>query len=766
MFSRSLSNLRFSIPLSLFLIAQSTSAAITFTFDNKDFTIPEEGGGMNGPVATPHNTTGLKWEVMGWRFYSDLAWTKLTGDQDGKSSVTETPNGFLHEATFTRPDLYLLPPKGNDAMGMSYNWEQFAQGGNGNPHSASTLVKLYDKGVMPLPLDTMLAIEPSAVTSYVNSFSTYYDTEYRYLDTLGMRGGSHSGGFYDTWNGETQIQMAIPADTFDLSSTPVWLAPETSDGPMYWMSLAMLQEYFSGDMQFQMTIGFKETMAGLASVTDPIPYHSKNVNNDGAFGPFEVESFTYVTGSMYYPQFFPKYTEALSDAASEFNFGEEAINVKEFTSEYCGPLSGTFLKDATIIGCMMGSHHTFRRIFDLLANDRRMCFKEFLEEGVDGYFIRATLGVMYNRGITAPGVNTFGNTSLVDSVLDISKYKEYLDDPDANEYIPMGNSEYRHHLLENFLRLEEYSKMAVADKSVPIYDEWITEDDLKRFFFGDGGSVATQGAGGLGAHFTIKDRQKMWDDLIEGFNTLSANWNESEKVISYRYDWLTLLRVVKNHFPVVYKPRPAFGEAANWMDKRDLNEGDVGCDGSIIDKTFPHATLTGASTNNDEFIAQFNFTDNQAVKELIWTKESKWNTWSQGTQKSGDQFAGIWELRIPSSEINTNDTLWVGVVDSSGNAEIKTVIVQEFGEVAIEKPVSKITAGMTISFAGEQVTLDRITDGEVSIKLYDLRGRELYNFTTKANFGVARFTLPSIAKGSYVMSIESPKQQRSIQIIK
>ncbi len=765
---RTVKRLKVGVAIAATLLSYSSVfSAITFEFPG-DYTIPDEGKGLNGPVASPVNTTDLKWEVYGWRFYSDLAWTKLTGDDGGSFSTTETPDGYLHEATFSRPDLYLLPPRGNDNMGMSYNWEQFNAGGDANPHDVSVFLKFYDKGIMPLPIDSMEAIEPEAVTDYVSSFPEYYNTDYRYLDTLGSRGGEFSGGFYDTWNGETQVQIALPKDTFELSKTQLWIAPETAGGPNYWMALAMLQEYFNGDMQFQMTIGFKETMAGLAAVTPANPYldGNKKNNNDGAFGPFEVESFTYTTGCQYYPQFFPKYTKDLSNAASEFNFGVDTKEVRAFTSEYCGAMEGTYLHEPYIIGCMLGSHHTFRRIYDLLSNARMTCFKEFLVDGADRNFIRATLGVLYNRGITAPGNNTFGDTTVIEDIIGVDTYKNYINDPEANEYIAMGNSEYRHHLLENFDRLEEYNILMNNDLTVPIYDEWITIEDVKNFFFGAGGSAASQGDGGLGAHFVIEDRAKLWADLQSGFATLAEHWEESPNVISYRYDWLTLLRVAKNHFPVVYKPRPSFGEAANWMDKRDVAEGELGCDGTPVDKTFPHVTLMGTEFNGSKFVAQFAITDNQGVNELRYTTDTKWNSWENGFKAGGDDKNGIWKLEIDAADISEGDTVWVGGVDSSGNAEVKPIIATTMGSVGNSVVTKSPNIGMKITLAQNKIALSGITDGNVSINFYTLSGRLVSQLSGVSNFGVANFEIPQMARGAYLMKIESKDQARSLKIMK
>lgn len=741
-------------------IVTTVSADLYFDFGGEIKTT--EKAWIAGPVVKGYNDTNRRFQVIGWRFFTkDVAWTKVEGDSAKYYTTKETPDGILHEGRLSRPDLYLIGPKGTDpAFELTYGGLTVDADKDGTPINSSVLLKLSAKGVMDTVIDTMHPIKPSDVSSYVNSFDTYYDTDYRYLDTLGMRGGASSGGFLDTWNGETQIQMAVPKDTFSLSNTPVWLAPETADGPNYWMALAMLQEYFHADMQFQMTIGFKETMAGLASTTDPIPYidGNKKDNNDGAFGPFEVEKFTFVSQAIYYPPYYPKYKDRLTNAASEGDFDAQA-----FTLEYNGPSEGTYLKQPYIIGCMIGSHFVFRRIYDLLQNAENLCFKEMVYDGADKYFARAALGVLYNRGITAPGANTFGDTSLVDSVLHVDKIGHFIDSVNANEYIPMGNSEYRHHLLENFHRLEEYSKKAVADKSVPIYDEWITLDHVREFFFGEGGSDASQGEGGLCVHFEV-DRGQLWSDLQEAFNTLAGHWNESNKVISYRYDWLTLLRAVKGHFPVKFEPRPTNGESSLWLGKREILEGETGCDGTPVDKTAPMIALEGSAVSGGEFIGQYKLSDNQEIQSLIWTSDYKWDRWNQGVKKKSVDGAELWELNVTDGSVKEGDDIWVGAIDASGNAEVRKFTVTNAGQVgvhnqiALQKPIKAELLANRVRLSGE--TADAVT-----LSLFDLKGRLIKEKQfAKLTGGSVSFSMANIAAGNYILRLQSGTIQSAVKV--
>lgn len=743
-------------------VALATTISADLYFDFGGEIITTEKKWIPGPVVKGYNDTNRRFQVIGWRFLTkDVAWTKVEGDSAKYYSTKDTDEGILHEGRLSRPDLYLIGPKGSEpAFELTYGGLTVDANLDGTPTNSSVLLKLSAKGVMDTVIDTMSPIKPSEVSSYISSFDTYYDSEYRYLDTLGMRGGPSSGGFLDTWNGETQIQMAVPKDTFTLSNTPVWLAPETAEGPNYWMALAMLQEYFHADMQFQMTIGFKETMAGLASVTDPNPYidGNKKNNNDGAFGPFEVEKFTFVSQAIYYPPFYPKYKDRLTNAKSEGDFDAQA-----FTLEYNGPIEGTYLKQPYIIGCMIGSHFVFRRIYDLLMNAETLCFKEMVLNGKDHYFARAALGVLYNRGITAPGANTFGDTTLVDTVLHVEKIGHYLDSLSANEYIPMGNSEYRHHLLENFHRLEEYSKQAVADKSVPIYDEWITLKHIEEFFFGENGSASSQGEGGLCVHFEV-DRQQLWSDLQQAFNALEGHWSQSPKAISYRYDWLTLLRAVKAHFPVSFLPRPTNGESSLWLGKREIDEGDAGCDGTPVDKTAPMISRKGSELIGSDFRGQYYLSDNQDIEQLIWTTDYKWDTWHNGVYKKTEEGRQIWQLDITDGSVEEGKNIWVGAVDASGNAEVRKFTIENYGDVGVLKNGSQNHA-ISAHIFSNRVRLTGKTDEAVTLSLFDLKGRMIRQENLgKLTGGSVSFSMRNIAAGAYVLRLQSGTIQSAVKL--
>src|SRR6185295_11455911 len=98
----------------------------------------------------------------------------------------------------------------------------------------------------------------------------------------------------------------------------------------------------------------------------------------------------------------------------------------------------------------------------------------------------------------------------------------------------------------------------------PIYDSNITLTDLQHFFFGDTGTPPTVAGGGLLMHFNLTTAQKnsLWTDVQCAFNALAPHWGGGH--ISYRYDFLTILRVAKQYLDLAM-PIPTSGEFTNWV---------------------------------------------------------------------------------------------------------------------------------------------------------------------------------------------------------
>ena len=87
------------------------------------------------------------------------------------------------------------------------------------------------------------------------------------------------------------------------------------------------------------------------------------------------------------------------------------------------------------------------------------------------------------------------------AILDVNSYQAILGDPLARDRFPTGNSNYRPNILTVIQSLIDAARNSVTNLSMEMYDEQISQTELRRFFFGENGTVASQGEGGLLHHF-------------------------------------------------------------------------------------------------------------------------------------------------------------------------------------------------------------------------------------------------------------------------
>lgn len=80
-----------------------------------------------------------------------------------------------------------------------------------------------------------------------------------------------------------------------------------------------------------------------------------------------------------------------------------------------------------------------------------------------------------------------------------------------------------------------------------IYDAALTWTDVNAFF----AELRTFFANGAPSN---SEWSAMLSDVQRAFNVLAQHWGGS--TVSYRYDFLTLLRVAKQYFPKPYNARP------------------------------------------------------------------------------------------------------------------------------------------------------------------------------------------------------------------
>lgn len=504
------------------------------------------------------------------------------------------------------------------------------------------LLKTGSAGKVDDPI-TADPIDTSDIDSLIKT-PNFYNEDYRYIDTLGAHGGLYSGGIMDTWLGETQVICHFSDETWNIHGTEQvsFNLSATGGDPLYWMSVIMGQEYFHCDMQWMLGKGAQETGAGTGSYN--------GTNAEGAFGPWEVETGTGKSREQAYPYFFENGT------------------IKGFWEDASSPLNS-----ANVVNGYIYSIVCVRYMYDLWNYATDACWKEILVNSASRYYALSILLGGYNNGI--------GDAqSVLKEFWHVDSYKNYVNDPDAHMAVEakMAKS-YVPGVIGGVKNLEKGSKAAFADNSLELIDMELSLNDIQRFFYGDGGDHTTQGDGGLLAHFDV-DRDA-FNILIEtAFNKLKgrAPSTQGKDAISLRYDFLTLLRVVKRDFQITWTRPTGPGEWTNAV-KQQSQKG--GCDTLEVDTEYPYGEISGNPDFTTDFIVDIHGWDNQGVKEVCWTTDPSWSSWKKATYTSGSGADQIFTITIDRDAIkqqfgDNTGTYWYMVTDESGNSVIKSDIIK------------------------------------------------------------------------------------------
>jgi hypothetical protein len=599
--------------------------------------------GYSGAVLMrAYNTTSLVYQLAGFRFFTPgHQWPGID------VTITTNPQGgqMFHEARVKLSEKMELVPNGvNVSQSYYFMWDIQNLANDGTMTGEYVLLKTGSQGIPIDPQD-----EDPITVDQIDSLillPNFYNPDYRYLDSLGTHGGTYSGGLLDTYWGETQIQMAIPKTNFSVNQTSINLDPSETGGPLYWMGLAMGQEYFNIDKQLLIATGFKES--GIAA--NGLPYISQNAG--GVYGAFHVENWTLLARAIAWPHFYPDDQTELVASPNATVFANLYKPVGTFCGEYMGatvtPENSGFIVNSVVIS---GLNYWY--LYYLLGYSEDYCWKETLEFCIDPYIGVAALIPLYNLGMNSGS----------EAPLHVNNYQTLLNDPLARNQFAPGNSNYRDDIIRGIEALVGASQQALTDPSVVLWDDFITLDDIKTFFFGQGGTVTSQGQGGLLKQFDI-DRQAMWNDVQAAFNKLAPHWNQTPAAISWRYDFLTLLRVVKGMFDVM-RPRPADDESRVWIDNRSL----VGGCSIENDNAYPFINFGTGVMNGNDYELDVNVTDNLDVGEVQWTTDYDWGWFLPANYLNGGATNKNFKVIVANATLGAD--LWVWATDSSGNTIVK-----------------------------------------------------------------------------------------------
>lgn len=709
------------------------------------------GEWMAGPVPQITNTTNRRIDLKGWRFSTpDILWDGFQGDAGAEITDLGDLNGdgrIWQETQLKGIDSRILLPQdgGPSSKGFSYAGKTLQKGEEGTASEAYILVKSNAKGEVNIPIDpTTVSISDIAT---IKSDASYSNSDYRYCDTGSVKIGNIGGAIHDNFTGETQVILPKYSDSITVNNVKTVISPEFA-GILYWISMVAVQEYYSIDYQFLSGIFAKETNAGTGS------YSGYFDNSEQTYGCGEVEKNTFNSVALAYPHLFPEHEDKLNRTRSVLEFKNNVMDDSQFGTYYMG--AGTqYLDSANVVTSIFASAHVFFWIWDYLAYSEKVCLRETLKEHEDRYFVAALISLLYNRGLSYDR----------DSVIFVQNYKSNLG-ADARDNLDPGHENYREEILAGLIGMEGASKRAFADNSVEIYDQDITLGMMKRFFFGEGGTVSTQGEGGLLMHFDV-DRTALENDLTNAFNALSDNGS----TISFRYDLLTLLRAVKKYMPYT-RNRPLDSESQAFLMARKVDAGTCGCDGDTIDTKFPYLDRQASVTGGD-FVLEMAVTDDQGIETVCWSKDPSWKEWSNFTNVGSGDKNSVYKVSIGSSLISGVDSIWVMATDYSGNSTVKSITIEDYGTVGIfnsNKKTNFSTPTVRITNGFVKVDLaENLIGKNISASLYSLNGKKIATLhkgeinSSKIEFNIKR---DLIASGLHILKLKIGNKSLSFKIKK
>ena len=603
------------------------------------------------------NTTISPWTLYGFRWKT----TNFNGFITyGGPAVTISGAGpYTYQQMVATSDY--IRPAGSCLTSYSLG-NPVGAGKNGQPYDYDILLKNGScSPVNPFPTPT-----PMTCTDVVNASNvvSFYDPTVCVSQWMGKNGGSDSGGLINTFFGQTQIQVAKPAGGWTISGTSITWDPVAGMGnsPMYLMASAMGQEYLNLDQYFMFGIGAKEHFAGAMNPGSLFI----TVDSAGVAGTYSSEDTTYDAIVAAYPGFFKDYACVAGYPNVTTAIGTACLPTADaalFHYVSQTPPGGTSLINnnaAQLVNSVFAAGFNFYRIYDALMASTDLCFKNLLEGGNDPWAAARILPGAYNLGI---------NSGFYSSALPASAGE--LAATDISSYVAIGNGNYEPEVLLTASTLSNASKACPHVNGV--WDPPISQTDLQNFFFGNGGTAGALGSGGLVRQFGMTNAQQtaMWAQVLCAFNALKgrAPSTLATNNISYRYDFLSILRVARGYFSL-QRPFPTQSDFTDWVTTHSTTNGSA-C-GIVSDTTFPTITgLTPAQNSNvcPNFLVTMNATDNVGITAVDYSLDPNWQSFTTVPGSSPFSF------NVPGSDPNFPASgpgkLWIRIADGCGNQTVR-----------------------------------------------------------------------------------------------
>lgn len=716
--------------------------------------------GTNCQSFTISNATSSPWRLGGTRFYNlHSYWTSAAdGEVYGWTMFHSTVAGRVQQdlyfkstaQTTAAPVGTRLVPGLKAVFTRSWNTDT-----DTSYPDLYVLLRTGGPGVPDDPADAL----PLTLTQLdsVAADQSYGDSSYRYgyYDSLGVNGGSYSGGFIDTWydkrnaKAETQIHFPVPGSNFSVNGTSVNFFPT---GHFYWMTLALCQEYFHVDMQWAAAQGAKETGIGTSFLVLP-------ADQAGVYGFWQIESASGLDRALCYPALFPKFSAKLSAAR---DIATSGINADTFLTYYTrGNRGQTPYNDALMLNsCLMAMIFQYAN-YDICAYATDICWKNSLAIAADPYMGVSFMAVLYNLG-------AYSQVGKIAAILNPNTYQQTCANPNARTLIGNGNFNYVPEILAVAQAEADASRQFEKNNAkLTLVDFDIGRRELLDMFFGDSGTVDKQGNGGLLLHYydpaagncTVV-RQSIWNTLDTAFARLKGRApSASSTAVSFRYDFLTLVRTVKHYFPFI-RQQPNGGDAALLIP---MNSGHyTPCSGSVADEAYPYLTTDLFSLANGDIIAIDTVRDSISVKKVLWTLDNNWKTWnkafaiaeSSGTEKvfqftmTKDQIA-FWHDTVNDSL--SGRSVWVMASDSAGNSTIGKYQLSSATPVVRNLAPAR-HAAFSIQKSCGQMRVRLSTPGTIGWAIFDVAGhRVVFEKEKSRPAGTFVVRVAALAHGIYMV---------------
>ncbi len=638
---------------------------IRFTMPNKPSEMVSYNNpvaNVNGPVSDGNGTDRYNLRVSGMN-NAGTAHLNLISN-GGNLGVTLTTTGIKKAKDFTPFDFQYLVKTGTWAVDKGYK-------------DAKGITLEQVKSIIEEPW--------------------YYDSTLYIADSLGIRGGPNSGGFIDTWYDQEndipvwQVQIGLSDTKFQVNGEhlkfspglmgekhPNWHPVLGGAGPMYLMGLVMMQEYMNFDMQLFAANATNEKQAGCLKFAydnsgQPVVEDGSSYlpNNDAQqMGPFNYMETSYW---QYIYKGFPKF----------FPFENSPTNSTEYvtTPNSGGACVGNSPQIAN--ACLISSLYCWY-LYELMFNSTEFWAADLFSNAKDELVAAKIMYQAWRYGMEDDVVSGISTLYDRDALLNADDVSTLFSN---NGYFDLFKP-----ALDVILEGCKYSKTSPNSKGYDIYDYPLSLDYFRHLLFGvnnedpDNGIL---GDAGILWHFDLTDEQRIeiWETVKAAFDIVKGKApSVSGEYVSFRYDYLLMLRVVK-YFLDLERPIPTEVHFLDLVEKHSDDSNVVGdMTGIVIENKYPYLVKKdrGILPNNDFYIdikaedETWLEIDTGAVVE--WTLDSNWGYWTAAELIPGTKDSSLkaeYKIVIDSATIaNTfngkSGIGWVRVNDRCFNSTIDT----------------------------------------------------------------------------------------------